>query len=227
MSPYDSISSTPKVPRVLALGGCLWLMSGCPSDPEPGSSESGQGSSTSEAATEGADTSTGGGEGSGSGGAADTSTGGVPGCHELTSSCSERHSTFGCGLASPCASLEVEDPSLNDFGMGPITFVNADAATCIAQSLRDGEPGLHRILVEPGQQYSRRHELELLSDGSIITRSEVFDDKCIDYLERWEQLRPPAHFEGCLAEATDEAVLACLLDAGDDAQCIEAAAVCP
>ena len=154
-----------------------------------------------------------------------TDTTGQPGCLEHSSNCGDQQfEPFSCGSASPCDGLVVSDPVLNG-GDGEVSFVDPAAATCIMESLRDAVPGLYVINIEPGQQYSRSHRLEVFADATVVRYEGVFDDKCFDQWERWEVLRDAAHFEGCLALATPAEQLFCMVDAGTG-ECI-AADSCP
>lgn len=154
-----------------------------------------------------------------------TDTGSTGDCHDVSVQCFETEFTpLACGSPETCDELEVNDPSLNEFGEEPFGFANPEAATCILESLRDGVVGTYRVAVEPGQQYSRDHRLEVLADGSVIIHASVQDDKCIDEYETWEVLRDAADFEACLL-GTEEEQLDCIRDPGN-ATCIESD-VCP
>jgi len=154
-----------------------------------------------------------------------TDTGSTGDCHDVSVQCFETEFTpLECGSPESCDELEVNDPSLNEFDEQPFGFANPEAATCILESRRDGVVGTYRVAVEPGQQYSRDHRLEVLADGSVIIRASVQDDKCIDEYETWEVLRDAADFEACLL-GTEEEQLDCIRDPGN-ATCIESD-VCP
>ena len=135
--------------------------------------------------------------------------------------------TFECGGAALCDTLVVRDPSLNEFDEGPITFDNADAATCILESLRDDAAATHTIEVEPGQQYWHRWTIEALGDGTIVLSRLSQDDKCYTFVSTWALRRDDAHFEACLTAADDAAMYTCLIDPVDPAECVDAPAECP
>jgi hypothetical protein len=161
-------------------------------------------------------------------GGEDPTTGGQTACYAPASNCFDnRFEPFECGGAPVCDALEVNDPSLNEFDPGDLTFVNPEAATCILEGLRDGTVGTYRINVEPGQQNSRWIEFEVLSDASVITHSAFQQDKCIDEFGSWAPLRDTAYFETCLLAADDGAMYGCLVTPGDEDNCIEADPVCP
>jgi len=154
-----------------------------------------------------------------------TDTGSNAECHDVAVLCfEEEFIPLECGSPEACDVLEVNDPSLNEFDEGPFGFENPEAATCILEGLRDGAVGLYRVAVEPGQQYSRYHWLEVLADGSVIIQASVQDDKCIDEYETWEVLRDAADFEACLLGTVEEQ-LDCIRAPGN-ATCIESDA-CP
>lgn len=94
-------------------------------------------------------------------------------------------------------------------------------------TLCDGTVGAYRIDTEPGQQYSRWVDIEVLSDGSVVVHRSVQDDKCIDESGSWAPLRDAQYFTDCLGAADDEAILACMTAPGDAAACIEGPTVCP
>lgn len=206
----------------LALAGCDPVdteptNSGESSGGDPGSTGDDPGSTSSEPSTSGAEESTGSSE----------TTSGLEDCELLSSLCENNlPERFSCDGPSPCATLEVDDPELNEFGKGEFAFVNPEAATCIGESLRDAVLGTYSIRVAPGQQYSRDYDLEVLGNGMVVLRSLAQEDKCLDYQDRWEMLAPPEHFEGCLAQEDPRTMLDCLLDAGTGT-CMEGDPVCP
>lgn len=177
--------------------------------------------------TETGGTETGGTESSGTE-SSGTETGPVGGCLDQNYNCfSGDYTPLDCGAELACDALEVNDPTLNEFDEEPFGFVNPEAATCILEALAAGEVGVYRINVEPGQQYSSVNRLEVLSDGSVVQRSEFHDDKVCNASDRRSMLQPSAYFEGCQAEVDESLVLDCLLAAGDPAQCVDDGAICP
>ena len=218
----------------LFLGATVALGVGCPADDgedmPPGTS-GGEATSTGEPGTDTGEPGTDTGEPGTDTGEPGTDTGepgedtgtetGQPSeCHDVAVLCFEEEFTaLECGSPVTCDVLEVNDPSLNEFDEEPFGFVNPEAATCILEGLRDGAVGTYRVTVEPGEQYSRDHRLEVLADGSVIIRASVQDDKCIDEFETWEVLRDAADFDACLL-GTEEEQLDCIRAPGNDT-CIE------
>lgn len=137
------------------------------------------------------------------------------------------HEPLDCGGAQLCDVLEVNDPSLNQFDPEPFTFANPDAAACILDGLAAGTVGAYRIDVEPGQQNSISHRLEVLTDGSLLIRSHAQEDKTCNGHERRLERQPASYFEACADETDDALELACLLGAGDPEACVEQGQECP
>lgn len=159
---------------------------------------------------------------------AESSTGEPGGCLDESYECFvDRHTPLDCGGELLCDALEVNDPALNEFDMDPFGFVNPAAATCMLEALAAGTPGVHEIEVEPGQQNSISHRLEVLSDGSVIVRSHAQEDKTCNGVERRLVLQPASYFEACLTETDEALVYECLRGAGDAEACMEDGAVCP
>ena len=149
-------------------------------------------------------------------------------CYAPESSCLDKpFERFECGGASVCEALEVNDPSLNEFDEEPFGFVNPEAATCILEGLRDATAGTYRIEVEPGQQYSRWTDIEVLADGSVVVHASVQDDKCIDETGTWAPLQAGQVFQDCIDSADEATMLDCMRAPGDAASCIEGPTVCP
>jgi hypothetical protein len=159
----------------------------------------------------------------------ESSTGPVAGgCLDESYECFKgSHEPLDCGGEPVCETLEVNDPFLNEFDEEPFGFVNPNAATCIFEGLAAGTVGAYRIRVEPGQQNSIDHRLEVLADGSVVVRREFQEDKSCSGSEHRRALQPAAYFEACQAEADDALVLECLLGAGDAEACTEDGATCP
>lgn len=218
---------------------------------DPPSTNVGEVPTTTEAATDGdAETdassltsdSTGAG-GSGTGGsigaeetsAAPESTGGTEETGDQEGSCLDDgydcfdgvHEPFECGAELACDVLEVNDPSLNEFDPDPFGFVNPDAAACILEGLAAGSVGAYEIEVEPGQQNSISHRLEVLADGSVLFRRDVQQDKTCDGHEARLERQPASYFESCMMETDEALILACVLGAGDAEQCVPDGLVCP
>jgi hypothetical protein len=137
------------------------------------------------------------------------------------------HEPLECGGSLVCDVLEVNDPSLNDFDPDPFAFVNPDAATCILEGLAAGTVGTYAIAVEPGQQYSVAHRLEVLTDGTLIIRRQEQEDKTCSGHENRFEAQPASYFEACAAETDEALVLECLLGAGDSVPCVDPGFECP
>lgn len=150
------------------------------------------------------------------------------GCLDTSYDCFDGlHEPLECGGSLVCDALEVNDPSLNDFDPDPFAFVNPDAATCILEGLAAGTVGTYAIAVEPGQQNSIAHHLEVLTDGTLIIRSHEQQDKtCSGHENRFEP-QPASYFEACAAETDEALVLECLLGAGDSVPCVDQGFECP
>lgn len=150
------------------------------------------------------------------------------GCLDSNFDCFEGFPTpLDCGGGPTCDVLQVNDPSLNEFDEEPFGFVNPDAATCILEGLAAGTVGSYRIDVEPGQQFSISYRLEVLTDGTVIIRSESQEDKtCFGHENRFER-QPASYFEACEVETDEAAILACVLEAGDPAACVDQGHECP
>jgi hypothetical protein len=196
-----------------------------PTDPTVGA-ESSTGDAPGTTTGDDPDTTTGGEPSTGE--ATEDSTGASADCYAPVSECSRgAFDPFECGGTPVCDTLEVNDPSLNEFDEEPFGFVNPEAATCILEGLRDRTAGTYRIEVEPGQQYSRQFDLEVLSDGSVITHRGILDDKCFDEYGAWEPLLEAAAFQACLDSADETMMLQCMTAPGDATMCIESPTVCP
>lgn len=198
---------------------------GVESDTEAPDPTGGPGESTgAESTSTGAATSTGDATSTGT----EDTTGANAGCYAPVSWCFDNpFEPFECGGASVCDALEVEDPSLNEFDEEPFGFVNPEAATCILEGLRDATAGTYRIEVEPGQQYSRWTDIEVLGDGSVVVHGSIQSDKCIDESGTWAPLRDPQIFQDCLDSADEAMMLECMQSPGDTANCIEGPTACP
>lgn len=157
-----------------------------------------------------------------------TETGGEDGCLDEVYECfGGAHEPLDCGGESVCEVLEVNDPTLNDIDREPFGFVNPEAATCILEGLAAGTVGVYEIEVEPGQQYSISHRLELLADGSLLLRSHSQEDKGCDGHERRLERRAADYFEACQQETDEALILECVLGAGDPALCVPQGNACP
>lgn len=150
------------------------------------------------------------------------------GCLDTNYDCFDGiYEPLDCGGSPVCDVLEVNDPSLNEFDPEPFAFVNPDAATCILENLAAGTVGAYEIAVEPGQQNSIAHRLEVLTDGTLVIRSQEQQDKtCSGHENRFEP-QPSAYFEACASETDEAAVLECLLGAGDSVACVDQGHECP
>ncbi|MBK8235686.1 MAG: hypothetical protein IPK74_09040 [Deltaproteobacteria bacterium] len=103
---------------------------------------------------------------------------------------------------------------------------DVDVAHCIFEALRIHSPGLYEVNAHDGLTESQLF-LEILADGSLITRHRATSDLSCDNYERWSALRPPDHFATCEASTDGNEVLACLIAAGDLTQCLGAEPTCP
>jgi len=149
------------------------------------------------------------------------------GCLDSNFDCFEGFPTpLDCGGSPVCEVLEVNDPTLNDIdGQSPFGFLNPDAATCILEGLAAGTVGTYRIDVEPGQQFSISYRLELLTDGTVIIRSESQEDKtCFGHENRFER-QPAGYFEACEVETDEAQLFECMLGVGT--ACVDQGHVCP
>lgn len=157
----------------------------------------------------------------------DESTGEPAGpCLDESQTCFD-YQPLDCGAAPACDVLEIEDSSLLDPPIRQLAFINPEAATCILQGLTAGVVGEYEILREPGGQFSRYHRLEVLADGSVLVRTEAYEDINCDIIDQRLMLRPPEFFEACLNETDEQLILDCLLTAGDPEQCVADGAICP
>jgi len=150
------------------------------------------------------------------------------GCLDSNFDCFEGFpAPLDCGSEPACEVLEVNDPSLNEFDPDPFGFVNPEAATCILEGLAAGTVGAYAIAVEPGQQNSITHRLEVLSDGTVIVRREEQEDKvCFGHENRFER-QPASYFEICQQQTDEAQILECILAAGNAAVCVDQGHVCP
>lgn len=150
------------------------------------------------------------------------------GCLDTNYDCFDGlHEPLDCGGSPACDVLEVNDPSLNEFDPEPFAFVNPEAATCILDGLAAGAVGAYEIAVEPGQQNSIDYRLEVLTDGTLVIRSQEQQDKTCSGHENRFVLQPASYFEACAAEAEEALVLQCLVGAGDSAPCVDQGFECP
>jgi hypothetical protein len=133
---------------------------------------------------------------------------------------------FACDSPAICDVLIVNDPSLNE-GEGPVTFDNAEAATCILEALRADTVATHRFEVEPGQQYSHDWTIEAFGDGTLVVTRFSQDDKCFGQWSTWALRRDDAYFDACLQATEAAEIYACLIDPVDPMACVDAPVQCP
>jgi hypothetical protein len=123
----------------------------------------------------------------------------VVGCGSSDESSSESDGKVDCDAALTCGSVQADAGQL---------AASADV-TCFLEAQRDRKPGRYQY-VSGGISAATTYSLWILADGTgaIATGVIATDAGLLPALSHYE-LKPPSHFEACLAAITDEDRFTC------------------